>query len=239
MIIQDLSNILSRFSVWFKKSNTFIKISSGLIIGLLTIYFLPFLFGGWVGVKFKDKIRNKNYRASFLGITTIITLILGISWTSSIFNHNKLESAVASTSQVLGESTQVAHSEDKAIPIIISTIPTFVPTTANPTTILIATSMPLITPTTTLSPVIATPKATPNPTQKVVTATQKPVVVSTYKCKYSCNKADGNKNCGDFTSKQDAQNFFNCCGFTATYDPMGLDTSRGVGDGLACNSYKY
>lgn len=50
-------------------------------------------------------------------------------------------------------------------------------------------------------------------------------------CVYSCSGPD--RDCADFSSHQEAQNFFNCCGFTVTNDPMRLD-SVGVGDGIAC-----
>lgn len=52
-------------------------------------------------------------------------------------------------------------------------------------------------------------------------------------CKYSCSSPD--RDCSDFSTQAEAQTFFNCCGFTATYDPMKLD-SVGVGDGVACES---
>ena len=40
-------------------------------------------------------------------------------------------------------------------------------------------------------------------------------------CKYSCTGPD--LDCSDFSSHAEAQAFFNCCGFTATNDPMRLD----------------
>lgn len=52
-------------------------------------------------------------------------------------------------------------------------------------------------------------------------------------CKYSCSGPD--KDCSDFSTHNEAQAFFNCCGFSATNDPMKLD-SVGVGDGIACES---
>ncbi|MFZ5932666.1 MAG: thermonuclease family protein [Patescibacteria group bacterium] len=52
-------------------------------------------------------------------------------------------------------------------------------------------------------------------------------------CKYSCTSPD--RDCSDFVTHAEAQTFFECCGFTATYDPMKLD-STGVGDGIACES---
>lgn len=50
-------------------------------------------------------------------------------------------------------------------------------------------------------------------------------------CAYTCEKPD--KDCSDFPSIGQAQSFFDCCGFTADYDPMRLD-GIGVGDGKAC-----
>lgn len=67
-----------------------------------------------------------------------------------------------------------------------------------------------------------------SPTSKPVTGT-----TSTSTCKYSCSSPD--RDCSDFTTHSEAQAFFNCCGFTATNDPMKLD-SVGVGDGIACES---
>ena len=34
----------------------------------------------------------------------------------------------------------------------------------------------------------------------------------------------------------EAQAFFDCCGFSADYDPMKLDSARSVGNGIACES---
>lgn len=57
--------------------------------------------------------------------------------------------------------------------------------------------------------------------------------VASGSCKYSCSGAD--RDCSDFSTQAEAQAFFNCCEFTATYDPMKLD-SIGVGDGVVCES---
>ena len=52
-------------------------------------------------------------------------------------------------------------------------------------------------------------------------------------CMYSCDSPD--KDCSDFSSHSEAQEFFECCGYTETNDQMKLD-SLGVGDGVACES---
>lgn len=52
-------------------------------------------------------------------------------------------------------------------------------------------------------------------------------------CQYSCSGPD--RDCSDFKTQAEAQAFFNCCGFTTTYDPMNLD-NVGIGDGIACES---
>lgn len=52
-------------------------------------------------------------------------------------------------------------------------------------------------------------------------------------CKYSCFGPD--RDCSDFSSQTEAQAFFGCCGFTAEYDPMKLD-SPDVGNGIVCES---
>lgn len=53
-------------------------------------------------------------------------------------------------------------------------------------------------------------------------------------CKYSCSGPD--KDCSDFSTHAEAQSFFQCCGFSATNDPMRLDSAKGVGNGIACES---
>lgn len=78
--------------------------------------------------------------------------------------------------------------------------------------------------------------ACPAPTTKPTTApTQSPGTTTSGggSCKYSCSSPD--RDCADFSTHTEAQAFFNCCGFTATNDPMKLD-SVGVGDGDACES---
>jgi micrococcal nuclease len=52
-------------------------------------------------------------------------------------------------------------------------------------------------------------------------------------CQYSCLSPD--RDCSNFSDPTAAQDFFDCCGFTATNDPMKLD-SLGIGDGVACGS---
>ncbi|HLD03371.1 MAG TPA: thermonuclease family protein, partial [Candidatus Dojkabacteria bacterium] len=57
--------------------------------------------------------------------------------------------------------------------------------------------------------------------------------ISVAGCKYSCSAPD--RDCADFATHAEAQEFFNCCGFTVDNDPMRLD-SIGTGDGIACES---
>lgn len=52
-------------------------------------------------------------------------------------------------------------------------------------------------------------------------------------CKYACNGPD--RDCSDFTSQAEAQEFFDCCDFTKDYDPMRLD-GIGVDDGIPCEN---
>lgn len=90
-----------------------------------------------------------------------------------------------------------------------------------------------ITPTATKFPTSVPTKATtikPTsiPTKAITTSTS---TNTSGNCKYSCSGPD--KNCDDFSSHDEAQTFFNCCGFTAEYDPMRLD-SIGIGNGIAC-----
>lgn len=79
---------------------------------------------------------------------------------------------------------------------------------------------------------VATTKPTVAPTQSTSTY-QPPANQGGGACKYSCTSPD--RDCSDFSSHAEAQAFFDCCGFTATNDPMKLD-SVGVGDGVACES---
>lgn len=97
--------------------------------------------------------------------------------------------------------------------------------TVEPSPTPLATLIPA-TPTSVL--VVNTPQPT-TPIIPVATATSAPVA-----CLYSCVSPD--RDCEpDFATHSEAQTFFNCCGFTATNDPMKLD-GTGVDDGIACES---
>lgn len=52
-------------------------------------------------------------------------------------------------------------------------------------------------------------------------------------CQYACGGPD--RDCKDFRTHEEAQGFFECCGFSAENDPMRLDGRTG-GDGVACES---
>ena len=71
------------------------------------------------------------------------------------------------------------------------------------------------------------------PTSKATTKTESPSA-SNGSCKYSCSSPD--RDCSDFSTHSQAQAFFNCCGFSASNDPMRLDKATGKGNGLACES---
>ncbi|MBU0569352.1 thermonuclease family protein [Patescibacteria group bacterium] len=79
----------------------------------------------------------------------------------------------------------------------------------------------------------AEPTSAPVPTQTVVVQPTQPVTVNSSSCKYSCSGPD--RDCADFSTHAEAQAFFECCGFTATNDPMRLDGVK-VDDGIACES---
>ncbi len=79
----------------------------------------------------------------------------------------------------------------------------------------------------------ACPVATPTPTKTTNNAPTNAPATSGGSCKYSCSSPD--RDCSDFSSHSEAQTFFNCCGFTATNDPMKLDGVK-VDDGIACES---
>ncbi|KXK25991.1 MAG: Thermonuclease precursor [candidate division WS6 bacterium OLB20] len=64
--------------------------------------------------------------------------------------------------------------------------------------------------------------------------TRIPSATAVPSCAYDCNGPD--LDCGDFGGQKDAQEFFNCCGFSAANDPMRLDNAKGTGNGLACES---
>lgn len=76
--------------------------------------------------------------------------------------------------------------------------------------------------------------STVKPVVKTPTPTTQPV--SGGSCKYSCSSPD--RDCSDFSTHAEAQTFFNCCGFSASYDPMRLDKATGQGNGLACESLR-
>ena len=44
------------------------------------------------------------------------------------------------------------------------------------------------------------------------------------------------KNCSDFQYQEDAQEYFNAQGYSASNDPERLDDANGHGDGIACES---
>lgn len=69
----------------------------------------------------------------------------------------------------------------------------------------------------------------------IPTATKAPVAppVNVDSCKFDCNGPD--RDCSDFSTQSEAQQFFNCCGFTVSNDPMRLDSIK-EGDGVACES---
>jgi endonuclease YncB( thermonuclease family) len=104
--------------------------------------------------------------------------------------------------------------------------------------------VPTILPTSAFIPTVP-PKANIiiSPVQKPISLPITPIISqtpaplsATQQCKYSCTGPD--RDCKDFSSHSEAQEFFNCCNFSATNDPMRLDTSRGVGNGLACESLR-
>ena len=85
----------------------------------------------------------------------------------------------------------------------------------------------------------ACPIQTSNPTTQpvstpVVKATVKPATQTQTSCQYSCSGPD--RDCSDFSTHAQAQAFFDCCGFSASNDPMRLDKANGQGNGLACES---
>lgn len=87
----------------------------------------------------------------------------------------------------------------------------------------------LISPTSQKSSEKPLPTATPTPKPQPVSQINNPAT-----CQYSCSGPD--RDCADFATHDQAQAFFNCCGFTAQNDPMRLDNARGVGNGIACES---
>lgn len=78
----------------------------------------------------------------------------------------------------------------------------------------------------TTAPTQASNQVTPQTTQPQTAPT-------TTSCQYSCSNPD--RDCKDFATHAEAVSFFNCCGFTATNDPMRLD-GIGVDDGDPCES---
>lgn len=76
-----------------------------------------------------------------------------------------------------------------------------------------------------------TPPPPPAPTPKPEPAPE-PTPPPSTGCKYDCVSPD--RDCGDFATHQEAVTFWNCCGFTATNDPMRLDGRDK--DGIPCES---
>lgn len=88
-----------------------------------------------------------------------------------------------------------------------------------------------LTPEPIVSPTPAKPSQSPNTKASIKTeTTQNPGGA----CKYSCSSPD--RDCKDFSTQAEAQAFFECCGFSASNDPMRLDKTTGVGNGKACES---
>lgn len=84
-------------------------------------------------------------------------------------------------------------------------------------------------PTNTPFPTIPKPTSTPAKIYKP----EPTIEIPSGSCKYDCSGPD--RDCADFSTQAEAQTFFNCCGFTITYDPMKLD-GLGEDDGIACES---
>lgn len=78
-----------------------------------------------------------------------------------------------------------------------------------------------------------TPQPTAKPVATIAPTTPPQPVSNSGSCQYSCSGPD--KDCSDFSTHAQAQTFFECCGFTASYDPMRLDSVK-EGDGIACES---
>lgn len=55
-------------------------------------------------------------------------------------------------------------------------------------------------------------------------------------CQYSCQKPD--RDCSDFASQAQAQDFFSCCGFDTNNDPMRLDNAKSTGNNVVCKSIR-
>lgn len=85
------------------------------------------------------------------------------------------------------------------------------------------------TPTPTKKPVVSTPTTSQSTQNNTSTGT----TTGSGACKYSCSGPD--RDCSDFSSHAEAQAFFNCCGFSASNDPMRLDSTK-QGDGIACEN---
>jgi len=72
------------------------------------------------------------------------------------------------------------------------------------------------------------------PSPSTLGATTVPTQFTPGNCQYSCSGPD--RDCSNFSTHTEAQAFFDCCGFTASYDPMKLDRASGEGNGIACES---
>lgn len=84
---------------------------------------------------------------------------------------------------------------------------------------------------------IITKTITPTVTITIVstTAPSTTILKENSLCKYSCSEPD--RNCSDFSTHKEAQDFFNCCKFSKENDPMKLDgVSASKRNGKACES---
>lgn len=145
-----------------------------------------------------------------LGGIIVLLLLIGVVTGS---NEKKAEGGTVLPSPAPAEVK--AETVQASVEPIVSSLPSPSSTTAPPIA----------------SPTPAKSSQTPSTKASIKTeTTQNPSGA----CKYSCTSPD--RDCKDFSRQAEAQAFFDCCGFSASNDPMRLDKPTGVGNGKACES---
>lgn len=190
-------------------------------------------------IKTKQLLKYIGIGLLCLVLFPIFPLVLGVYFAYKVYksNPNKNRGAMLATgitvlSFVLTDATVSAFPSTTKTGSQNVTSPTVMPTTVQTFSEAISN-----TPAISAEPTITTeaPRQFVN-TQTKSTATPKPTV-TTQKAttsSYSCTGPD--LDCSNFKTQKEAQSFFNSCNFSASYDPMKLDTARGDGNGVACES---
>lgn len=199
--------------------NIYLKIIVILFIVSATIYFLPFIIGGYLTYFAYKSIGHKIVRYSIAAGILLPTLLIGTAWAAAFtevtLNPNSIQ--------------KISPTPTVKPTILPTTVPTNTPTPSmTPET----TTEPTTTTIPTATPKIVTPTNTPTPTKKVPTptptvyipSTQVPAQTQTTGGSYTCNCS---KTCPQISSCEEAQYLLNVCG---------CSRRDGDNDGIACDA---